>query len=856
MKPKPFLVWVLCGLQLFFAAGLSLAAGPASPPTPAQLMVLQDAAQKGVLTPEAREIVAREPGAAAVSSRRRCGRSWRTGRRRRKGLPPSLSPRRNPRRRKRRGRKKVALSPFDWRKSVYVSRLFQSRLTDNEARQLTFFGHELFDPRAEVPQMGDALPAPDDYVVGPGDELVVKLWGRVEGTHRLRVDRDGKVFIPKMGPLSVAGKTLGEVKTLLRNKFGTIAEVQSDVSIGQMKGFLVSVLGRSPVAGPVPGFLLPHRPPGDRHGGGDQGHRLAAARAGQAGQGNGQGDRRLRLPPAGGRHPRHPPAAGDAVFVPVVGPLVAVAGEVRRQAIYELKGEKTIREVLETAGGLAPSAYKRRVQVERLEENRNRVVIDLNLEEASAALSSFRLQDGDILRILALLTETENMVEVSGNVRRPGKYEWKPGLTVGSLIPDEKFFLPETFLDYALITRLVGPDRHKEILPVNLRKIVVERDAASDVALQPMDTLTVYNKSAYREKMTATVNGEVRKPGAYEVFPGTLVSDLVKLGGDLTRDASLEEAELSRLAEDRQNTILIKINLRQALAGDASQNLLIQDRDHLMVRPMPDLQETRYISLKGEVRSPGMYAARKGERLSSILQRAGGYTKDAFLRGAIFTRVSVQKRQQELIDRMVDQLEQEVARTSAKEASVALDKEDVESQKQVLEARKLLVDRLKSVRAQGRIILRLSGPGKLEGSENDLVIEPGDSLEIPRTPEVVNVLGSVYNPTGVVYNPADLDGGVLPPQGGRPHGRRRPRPHLRGPGGRQRADQGHRQPGVLDHGRQRPDVREARGRGRHRGPGEADLLPADEGRQGHHPDHDADRGHGGSVLRCSDFMGT
>ena len=113
-----------------------------------------------------------------------------------------------------------------------------------------------------------------------------------------------------MGPLSVAGKTLGEVKTLLRNKFGTVAEVQSDVSIGQMKGFLVSVLGEVQSPGRYPGFLLPHRPPGDRHGGGDQGHRLAAARAGQAGEGNGQGDRRLRLPPAGGRHPRHPPALG------------------------------------------------------------------------------------------------------------------------------------------------------------------------------------------------------------------------------------------------------------------------------------------------------------------------------------------------------------------------------------------------------------------------------------------------------------------------------------------------------------------------------------------------------------------
>jgi protein involved in polysaccharide export with SLBB domain len=713
-------------------------------------MVLQESARKGVLTPEAREILRANPELRQYLPPK-FREDMESGAEQPGGTAAEPAATAIPAVAKPEAAEKP--SPFDWRKSVYVSRLFLSRLSPDEARQLTFFGHELIDPKGEI-SVGEAFPVPDDYVIGPGDEVVVRLWGRIEGTYRLRVDRDGKVFLPKMGPLSVAGKTLGEVKTLLRNRFGTTPEVRSDVSAGQMKGFLVSVLGEVQAPGRfhISSFHTALQAIAMAGGIRDIGslRRVQVKRGKETAREidiydfllKGEVTHDIRL------------LAGDAVFVPVVGPLVAVAGEVRRQAIYELKGEKTIREVLETAGGLAPSAYKRRVQVERLEGNRNRVVIDLNLEEASVPLSSFQLQDGDILRILALLPETENVVEVSGNVRRPGKYEWKPGLTVGALVPDEKFFLPETFLDYALITRLVGPERRKEILPVNLRKIVVERDAGSDVALQPMDTLTVYGKSAFREKVTATVNGEVRKPGSYEVFPGTLVSDLIKLGGDLSRDAYLEEAELSRLTEDRQNTILIKINLGKALAGEPSQNLVIRDRDHLMVRPMPDLQETRYIALKGEVRSPGVYAARKGERLSSILQRAGGFTKDAFLRGAIFTRVSVQKRQQELIERTIDQLEQEVARLSAKEASVVMDKEDVESQKQVLEARKLLIVRLKSVRAQGRIIIHLSDPRKVEGTESDLVIEPGDQLTIPPMPEVVNVLGRVYNPTGVVFNPA------------------------------------------------------------------------------------------------------
>ncbi len=771
---KPFLAAWLCAIQLIVAALPPLAAAadpiptpapaaqpapvpaPTISPTPAQLMMLREAARTGVLTPAAREIVRANPDLRQyLPAKMRMELEGATASETPEGATaePAAAPA------KAAGPERPSRAPYDWRKSVYLSRLFLSRLSPEEAGQLTFFGHELFESGAEAPLPGEALPVPEEYVVGPGDELVVKLWGRLEGTYRLTVDRDGKVFVPKMGPLYVAGKTLGEVKTLLRAKFGTIAEVRSEVSIGQMKGFLVSVLGevRSPGRYQVTSFHTALQAIARAGGIRD----IGSLRRVQVKRGRetvkeidvydfllrGDVTHDIRL------------LAGDAIFIPVAGPLVAVAGEVRRQAIYELKGEKTIRDVLETAGGIAPSAYRRRVQVERLEGNLSRVVIDRNLEEAEAALSSFLLQDGDILHVLAVLPETENMIEVSGNVSRPGKYEWKPGMTVGSLVPDEKFFLPDTFLDYALITRLVDAERRKEILPVNLRKIVVERDAASDVALQPMDNLVVYNKSAFREKMTATVNGEVRKPGANEIFPGTKVSDLIKLGGDLTRDASLEEAELSRRTEDRQNTILLTINLRRALAGDPSQNLLIQDRDHLMVRPMPDIQEARYIALKGEVRSPGMYAARKGERLSSILLRAGGFTGDAFLRGAVFTRVSVQKRQQELIDRMVEQLEQEVARSSAKETSAALSGEDVEAQKQILEARKVLITRLKLLRAQGRIIIHLPESGKLEGTDDDLVIEAGDQLEVPRTPQVVNVIGRVYNPTGIVYNRANPTAG-------------------------------------------------------------------------------------------------
>jgi len=776
----PFLFVLVVSMILVFPLSTLSAEAPSSSPfspalipslTPAQAMAIQEAVRKGELTPEVAQIIQENPELKSL-------------------LPPNIREQleseaggmvldnavlgeangaavKEEREKEERERKRLA-KRYDWKESVYVSRLFLSRLSNGEAAQLIHFGHELFDPRpgSERPVMGDSYPVPDDYVIGPGDEIVVKLWGRMEGTRRMKVDRDGKIFFPKLGPMYVAGKTFGEVKTEIRKKVGGVAEVRAEVLLGELKGFPVSIVGevKAPGMYPVSSFHTALQAITMAGGIKDIGsmRRVQVKRGGATVtdvdiydfllKGNVTRDIRLNT--------------GDAIFVPVSGPLVAVVGEVRRQAIYELKEDRTIRDVLSMAGGLAPSAYKHRVQVERLEENRARIVVDLNLEEMEKSLSAFALQDGDILRILSVLPEDENVVEVSGNVQRPGKYEWKPGLSVGSLIPDEKFFLPETFLDYAMITRLVGPERRKEAIPVDLRKIVIERDAASDVELRPLDTLMVFNKAAFKDLQTATVGGEVRNPGEYEIRPGMRLSDLVMLGGGVTRDASLGEAELSRI--DEMKTVRIyNIDLGKALEGDESQDLLIRDRDNLMVRPVPDLEDVRYVTVSGEVRYPGGYAARKGERLSSILERAGGFTKDAFPGGSVFTRVSVQKRQQELIKRTLDQLEQEVARTAAEQGSKVFDAEDIAVQKQILEARKILIARLREVRAQGRVVIRLAEPDTLKGSENDLVMEHGDKLVVPPKAEVVNVLGRVYNPTAVVFSPAsDTAGFYLQKVGG------------------------------------------------------------------------------------------
>ena len=536
---------------------------------------------------------------------------------------------------------RFAAPRYDWRKSPYVSRLFGSRLKDEEKRQLVHFGHDLFAPRADVAVVLENMPAVPGYVIGPGDEVVVRMWGRMEGTQRLTVDRDGKIFFPKLGSFHVAGKTFEELKTFLQGKVSGIKEVSSDVSLGRMKGVRVSVIGEVRVPGLVQRLLPPHRAPGALPRLRGERHRVSPPDRAAPGRkaietidlydfllkGDGRSDIRL--------------LQGDTIFVPVVGKLVVIAGEVRRPAIYELRDEKPLLDLVRVAGGFAPSAWKQRVLVERLEGNVSRVVLDASVEELEKGTAAVDLSDGDIVRVFPILPVDVNVVTLEGNVYRPGKYELKPGMTVGSLLKDAMDFLPETYFDYALLTRLVPPDLHKEVIPVNLREIVLEKKPEADVALQGRDKLTVYNRSAFRDLPKATISGEVRmsRPDlakapkteaqvttektareaktvtesaveknvlTFDIQAGMRVADLVRMAGGLTRLASLERAEVVRVDENRTYRT-IYFDLGKAIAGDPKENLLLENEDHVRIHSIMETRYRKTVMAAGEVNNPGDY---------------------------------------------------------------------------------------------------------------------------------------------------------------------------------------------------------------------------------------------------------
>ncbi|MEE8303443.1 MAG: SLBB domain-containing protein, partial [Candidatus Tectomicrobia bacterium] len=342
---------------------------------------------------------------------------------------------------------------------------------------------------------------------------------------------------------------------------------------------------------------------------------------------------------------------------------------------------------------------------------------------------------------------------------------------------------------------------------------------SNNLTLQPRDTVRVFAHDDFVDPHLVRISGLVHRPGVHPLTAGMRVRDLVLRAGNIHKFAYLDSAELTRQIPEAEKGVVtrVEINLRQALAGNLEHNLLLQDFDHLLVRQMPGVKlqpevpplgglvarqmpgvesqseaqppvrffplqeddeqalaimrrasivQERAVEISGEVRFPGVYPVQTGERLSSVLQRAGGFTEQAYLRGAVFNRLSVQEAQQKRLDELLIEEEQALLAESATEVAVALTPEEVQGRQQELAARRTLLERLRTVEPEGRIVVRLQPLDVFTGSDQDIGLEAGDRLDIPQTPEHVNILGQVYNRTSLIYDPDKDIGHYLERVGG------------------------------------------------------------------------------------------
>lgn len=515
--------------------------------------------------------------------------------------------------------------------------------TSARQRPTERFGMDVFRNTANDPQaIPMDLPVGPDYVLGPGDSLEIDLWGGVSQRLFRVVDREGRVSLPEAGPLLVSGRNLGDVQSAVQQVLRTeYRDVSADVSLARLRTVRVYVVGdvAAPGAYDISSLSTPL-------------NALFAA-GGVTARGSLRALKHYRgkqlveevdgydLLLHGVRSGMGRLENGDTLLVPSIGPQVTVDGMVRRPAIYELHGESSLSDVLDLAGGILPTATLRHIEVQRVEAHDKRTMLALDLspaEDADAAkkkLDEFKVSDGDEIHIFPIAPYNEDAIYLQGHVLRPGRYSYKQGMKLSDLIGSYKDLLPEPAPHYAEIVRLNSPDFHPSVESFDLSAALANPN--SGPKLQPLDTVRIFSLYDFQPAPEVWVGGEVREPGKYRTSGQAHLRDAVYLAGGVTQDASLDSAQLFRTQPDGSLKIL-SVDLRNALAGDPLDNVLLEPRDRLLIHRNPSRVDPPTVYISGEVAKPGRYPLTTNMRVEDLVRVAGGAKRSAYTESADLSR--------------------------------------------------------------------------------------------------------------------------------------------------------------------------------------------------------------------------
>ncbi|HEY6388618.1 MAG TPA: SLBB domain-containing protein [Candidatus Acidoferrum sp.] len=505
------------------------------------------------------------------------------------------------------------------------------------------FGLDVFRNNSNDPEaIPMDLPVGPDYVLGPGDSLEIDLWGGVSQRMYRVVDREGRVSLPEAGPLLVSGRSLGEVQLAVQQVLRTeYRDVSADVSLSKLRTVRVYVVGdvAQPGAYDISSLSTPL-------------NALFAA-GGVTARGSLRALKHLRgkqlveevdaydLLLHGVRSDMGRLQNGDTLLVPPLGPQVTVDGMVRRPAIYELYGENSLADVLDLAGGILPTAALRHIEVQRVEAHEKRTMLALNLSPTDDAdsvkkqLDEFKINDGDEIHIFPIAPYNEDAIYLQGHVLRPGRFSYKQGMNLSDLIGSYKDLLPEPAPHYAEIIRLNPPDFHPSVESFDLTAALA--NPASAPKLQPLDTVRVFSRYDFEPAPEVWIGGEVREPGKYRTSGQAYLRDTIYLAGGVTQDASLDSAQLFRTQPDGTLKI-VSVNLREALAGNPADNILIQPRDRLLIHRNSARVNPPTVYITGEVAKPGRYPLTTNMHVEDLVRVSGGLKRSAYTESADLSR--------------------------------------------------------------------------------------------------------------------------------------------------------------------------------------------------------------------------
>jgi len=724
---------------------------------------------------------------------------------------------------------------------------------DSDKNELKRFGYEMFEGEPTTFAPVTDVPVPSDYMVGPGDVIKVQLYGKESNEYSLTINRDGTVQIPDLGPVSVAGLSFADLRQELSKRIKQqMIGIESNITMGELRSIRIFIAGDAYKPGSYTVSSLSTITQALFVAGGiNEIGSLRNVQVKRSGKligsfdlynlllrGDASGDINLR--------------SGDVVFIPSIGGLVSVAGEVRRPAIYELKKNETIADVINMAAGIKQGAYPRSSSIERYNANGLKTIINVDLTSVKG--NNTLAKAGDYIRVKSASNQYEDAITVVGAVVRPGKYQWKQQ-RISDVIPSIwGDLLLSADLDYGLVVREINKYGDIETLQFAPGEAITKPNSIQNIALQPRDKVIIFNFSddtqnrfelnslvkkrvskieslkgdslldadlfkagfetldntvaskytnqiagvalnvqtseeqASEEQalvsnevakmlsnlfedrdliklsnvmsrkellypivtkltqqgnsqhgiMIVAIAGKVRHPGVYPLTNSAKVTDLVKAAGGLLEGAYIERAELTRTHTTSTVSDIIhqQVNLSAALNDNKQNNIELKGRDMLTILTTPDWQERKVVEVKGEVKFPGTYNIRRGETLSDVIARAGGYTEFAYPSAAVFVRESVRMQEQLEIKKLADQLRRDIATRGVSKDGLNIN---------YSEAQLMLTD-LENIKAVGRLVIDLNAL-KLGIKEADVQLEDSDVLYVPTIKQTVAVMGEVQHPS-------------------------------------------------------------------------------------------------------------
>jgi polysaccharide biosynthesis/export protein len=574
---------------------------------------------------------------------------------------------------------------------------FQGFVASSLGASLPIFGQDLFGNVPSTFAPLDRVQVPPDYVLGPGDELIIRAWGQISVDVRAIIDRSGAIYIPRVGVFNVAGLRYEELHDSLNSEIGRIFKnFQLSVTMGRLRSIQVFVVGQAKRPGTYTISSLSSLVDALFASGGPSKRgslrRIQVKRDGKTVTTfdlydlivNGDKSKDAKL------------MHGDVIYIPPVGPLVALSGSINTPAVFELKDRTSLADVIGYAGGLATTAAGQSVVVERIDDHRVRRAEEFTLNQEGLARE---LHDGDVIRFLRIRSGFDNAVTLRGNVAVPGRYPWRRGMRIHDLIPDREFLVTDEYW------------KHQNQLALVAR--------ASD----------------------------------FRINPAELKNDVQRMSSEI----NWRYAVIQRMNPQDLTPHILPFDLGKAIEGDSQQNLELQANDVVTIFSQTDIEvpiadRTKFVHLEGELREAGVFQVQPGETLRHLIERVGGFTPQAYLYGAEFTRESTRIDQQERLDQYVNNLGQSAQQTAVSAAYLA-DTTSAAEAKAAADRDRLLVERMKGLRATGRIVLELRPNAAGAAALPDLVLEDGDRLVVPFRPATISVIGSVYNSSAFIYKP-------------------------------------------------------------------------------------------------------